>query len=150
VLMAATRRRPVRILRQGRRAAGAPPARDQGRARLGRHTARKEALVMRQEVFVGFGRGREVEIALPAGSPMAADEARRWLDEQFVAHECEPLRASGKVLTVDKVLVLAGAIGPERLQRDEAYRTAFGRAVATALGNRALVRIDVEAGAVTF
>ncbi len=97
---------------------------------------------MRQEVFVGFGRGREVEIMVSASAPMAADEARRWLDEQFVAHEC--------VLTVDKVLVLAGAIGPDRLEQDEAYRTAFGRAVATALGNRGLVRIDVEAGAVTF
>ena len=105
---------------------------------------------MRQEVFVGFGHGREVEIMLPAGAPMEADEARRWLDEQFVAFECEPLRATGKVLTVDKVLVLAGAIGPDRLQQDEPYRVAFGRAVATALGNRGLVRIDVEAGAVTF
>ena len=105
---------------------------------------------MRQEVFVGFGHGREVEIPVPAGVPMAADEARRWLDEQFVAHECEPLRATGKVLTVDKVLVLAGAIGPDRLEKDEAFRTAFGRAVATALGNRGVVRVDVEAGAVTF
>lgn len=105
---------------------------------------------MRQEIFVSFGNGREVEITLPAGAPMASDEARRWLDEQFAAHDCEPLRATGKLLTVDKVLVLAGAIGPERLTSDAAYRDAFGRAVSTALGNRALVRIDVEASAVTF
>ncbi len=105
---------------------------------------------MRQEIFVGFGRGREVEIIVHAGAPMTADEARRWLDEQFLAHECEPLRATGKVLTVDKVLVLAGAIGADRLEQDEAYRNAFGQAVATALGNRGLVRIDTEAGAVTF
>ena len=54
---------------------------------------------MRKEVIVSFAPGREVEIALHADTPaMAVDDARRWLDEQFVANDCEPLRASGKVL----------------------------------------------------
>ena len=43
---------------------------------------------------------------------MTSEEARRWLDEQFVANECEPLRATGKVLTADKVL--ARRAPPER------------------------------------
>jgi hypothetical protein len=105
---------------------------------------------MRQQVFVAFDRGREVEIALSPGAAVDADQARRWLDQQFLAHECEPVRATGKVLTIDKVLVLAGAIGVDRLQHDEAFRKAFGQAVVAALGNAALVRIDVEAGTVTF
>jgi hypothetical protein len=80
---------------------------------------------------------------------MAPDEARRWLDEQFLANDCEPLRPSGKVLTADKVLALAGAVGPQRFGDDAAFRDAFARAVVAALG-KPVVRVDVEAGAVTF
>ena len=105
---------------------------------------------MKKDVCVDFGRGREVQFGVPAEPAMAADQARRWLDDQFVARECEPLRPTGKVLTVDKVLVLAEAIGAQALQDDEALREAFGRAVVAALGQPATVRIDVEGRAVSF
>ena len=104
---------------------------------------------MRKEVFVQFGAGAEVAIVVAAGSEMAADEARRWLDEQFVANDCEPLRASGKVLTADKVLALAAGVGAQRFESDAVFRDAFGRAVVAALG-RAMVRVDVDGGAITF
>jgi hypothetical protein len=104
---------------------------------------------MRQEVFVRFSPRNEYEITLHAGDAMPADQARRWLDEQFVANECEPLRPSGKVLTADKVLALAQGVGPQRFESDPAFREAFARAVVAALG-QAVVRVDVEAGALTF
>lgn len=104
---------------------------------------------MRQEVFVRFVHDREFELPVPAGAPLAPDMARRWLDEQFVANECEPLRASGKVITADKVLALAAAVGPERFAADADWGAAFARAVIAALG-RPVVRVDVEALAVTF
>lgn len=105
---------------------------------------------MRQEVIVRFGPRSEFEIALHAGQALpAADEARRWLDEQFVANDCEPLRPSGKVLTADKVLALADGAGPSRFESDVAFREAFARAVVAALG-QTVVRVDVEAGALTY
>jgi hypothetical protein len=105
---------------------------------------------MQREVVIRFGPG--VEFVLPhAGSaaPMAADQARRWLDEQFVANGCEPLRASGKVLIADKVLGIASTVGPPRFQSDAAWAEDYARAVLGAL-DRSAVRIDVDTGAITY
>lgn len=105
---------------------------------------------MRQEVTVAFGPDGAVTAALPAGAtPWPADEARRWLDDQFMANDCEPLRASGKVLTADKVLAVASALGLQRLEKEDQLRSDFAHATLGALG-RPLVRVDVEAGAITF
>jgi len=104
---------------------------------------------MRHEVVVRFAQGREfvLPVAGPAGMP--ADAARRWLDEQFLANECEPLRASGKVLTADKLLALAGTAGPARFESDAAWSADYARAALGALG-RTMVQVDVDSGAVTF
>jgi hypothetical protein len=104
---------------------------------------------MRSEVVVAFGAAGEFEVTVHGGSLPPADEARRWLDEQFVANDCEPLRPSGKVLTADKVLALAAAVGPSRFSEDTGFRDAFAHAVVAALG-KPVVRIDVDAAAVTF
>jgi hypothetical protein len=104
---------------------------------------------MRHEVFVRFAHEREFALPVSATDAMAADVARRWLDDQFVANECEPLRASGKVLTADKLLALAGAVGPERFESDAAWSADYARAALGALG-RAMVQVDVDGGAVTF
>ena len=105
---------------------------------------------MRKVVIVQFEADQPQEFALHVDEIQpAADEARRWLDEQFVANDCEPLRPSGKVLTAEKVLSLADGVGPERFAQDAAFRDAFARAVVAALG-QAVVRVDVEARAVTF
>jgi hypothetical protein len=109
---------------------------------------------MRQEVIVQFGPGGRFELALPAGEALPApDEARRWLDEQFVANDCEPLRASGKVLIADKVLVLASTVGEQRFADDAAWARAYARATLGALARpmvRTVVRVDVASGAVTY
>ena len=104
---------------------------------------------MRHEVFVRFPHEREFALPVASTDAMPADEARRWLDDQFVANECEPLRASGKVLTADKLLALAGTVGPPRFESDPDWAAAFARAALAALG-RTMVRVDVDAGAVTF
>ncbi len=105
---------------------------------------------MRREFKVAFGPAGSVVVDLPAGEePWAPDVGRRWLEDQFVANECEPLRASGKVLSADKVLAVAAALGLQRLQQEEPLRHDFARATLAALG-RPLVRVDVEAGAITF
>lgn len=104
---------------------------------------------MRHEVFVRFAQGREFALPVPSAQLMTSEEARRWLDEQFVANECEPLRATGKVLAADKVLVLAGTAGPERFESDPGWAADYARATLAALG-RAIVQVDVDGGAVTF
>jgi hypothetical protein len=105
---------------------------------------------MRQEVIVSFSPTQRHAIAVPADvAPLMPDVARRWLDDEFVANDCEPLRASGKVLVADKVLVLASTVGDARFVSDPGWATAFARATVGALA-RPIVRVDVAASAVTF
>ena len=105
---------------------------------------------MRQEVIVTFGPDRRFEVALPAGTALPApDEGRRWLDEQFTANDCEPLRASGKVLIADKVLALAGTVGARRFADDGDWAEGFARATLVALA-RPVVRVDVDGGALSY
>ena len=66
---------------------------------------------MRSEVSVSWGDNATYRFDLEEVQPLTSEAARQWLDEQFVALECEPIRASGKVLTADKVMALATAAG---------------------------------------
>lgn len=104
---------------------------------------------MRPKLTLVF-EGTEISVDLPADTPtMAPDDARRWLDEQFIANDCEPLRVSGKVLTADKLLAIANALGAQGFQQDEALKLAYARAAIGALA-RPSVRIDVPALSVTY
>jgi hypothetical protein len=105
---------------------------------------------MRRLLTLNFGRAGTLEVPLSADDPgLESLEAREWLDRQFVALECEPLRASGKLLTADKVLAVTAELGHGALAADEALRTALARAVLGALG-QPLVTVDTEGGTVTF
>ena len=53
------------------------------------------------------------------------------------------------MLIADKVLVLAGTVGPARFASDAAWAAAFARATLAALG-RPVVRVDVEAGNISY
>jgi hypothetical protein len=79
---------------------------------------------------------------------MAHEEARLWLDGEFTAMECEPLRASGKVLLADKVLVVARDAGVSRLS-DRQWLGLFARAVSAALA-RPVVRIDLQGMTISY
>lgn len=104
---------------------------------------------MRASVRLSFGPA-EVICHVPEGAPSdSADWARSWLDERFTAYECEPLRPLGKVLTRDKLIVLAEAIGARGFEADETLRQDFARAATAMLGSGS-VHIDVEAQKVSF
>jgi hypothetical protein len=104
---------------------------------------------MRSNVSIVFG-ANEVSVNLPADTPaLSADAARRWLDEKFVGYDCDPVRATGKVLTADKLLAIAAAIGQRGFEKDEALRLAFARAATSAV-SQPVVRIDVDARIVSY
>ena len=79
---------------------------------------------------------------------LAHDVARAWLDAQFTALDCEPLRASGKVLTADKVLRVTEAAGVAWFE-NEKWAAEYVKAVHGAL-KKAMIRVDVPAMAITY
>jgi len=90
----------------------------------------------------------EFNLHVDAAAPMAPDQARAWLEEQFTAMECEPLRALGKVLTADKVLRVTEAAGPAKLG-NEKWAADYARAVHGAIG-KPMIRVDVPGMSVTY
>ena len=103
---------------------------------------------MRSEVSVTFKNSPPVRIDLNEVQPMPHDEARKWLDEQFTQMGCEPLRATGKLLTADKVMVIAQAAGPAKFAEAQ-WAQAFARAASAALA-KPLVQIDVDTLSISY
>jgi hypothetical protein len=106
---------------------------------------------MRSEVTVSWGETATYRFDLEEMQPMTHEAARLWLDEQFVALECEPVRASGKVLTADKVLSVAQGAGQDRFSLPEhrAWAMAYAQAASAAL-SKPVVRVDVDAFSIGF
>jgi hypothetical protein len=83
------------------------------------------------------------------GQPaMDREEARLWLEGEFLDMDCEPLRPTGKLLTTDRVVVVAQAAGPAKFA-DAAWAMAFARATATVLG-KPVINIDADALTITY
>ena len=103
---------------------------------------------MQARITVIFETGAPIELQLDGAEVLSFEAARRWLDEQFVRLECEPLRGSGKVLIADKLIQVAAAAGAAGFS-DAAWALDFARATAGAL-SKALVKIDVPRQAVSY
>jgi hypothetical protein len=104
---------------------------------------------MRSEVKVSFPGAAPVHIGLEKVEPMALADARAWLDRQFIDLGCEPpMRPTGKVLSADKLVVVAEAAGAARFQ-DEAWARDYARAAAATL-NKPMVHIDVTSMTISF
>lgn len=99
---------------------------------------------MRSQVTVTWGDPSTYRFDLEEVQPMPHEQARVWLDEQFTAFGCEPIRLTGKVLTADKILAVAQAAGEARF-RDAAHREwamGFALAASAALA-KPVVSIDL-------
>lgn len=96
---------------------------------------------MHSEVTVTLAPQQEFHADLRGVEPLGHEAARKWLDDQFIALDCEPLRPSGKVLLADKLLTVAHAAGARRLS-DPDWLFAYARA-ATGVTARPVVRVDV-------
>lgn len=106
---------------------------------------------MRSQVTVTWGEPATYRFDLEEVQPMPHDQARAWLDQQFAAFDCEPIRLTGKVLTADKVLGVAQAAGQDRF-RDAAHRDwamEFARASSAALA-KPTVTVDLATMSVGY
>jgi hypothetical protein len=103
---------------------------------------------MHSSVRVVIAADQDFRFDLDEVQPMPHDVARQWLDQQFTTLDCEPLRASGKVLLADKVLVVAQAAGA-RLLADPAWGPEFARATSGALA-KPVVTVDLTTLSVAF
>lgn len=96
---------------------------------------------MRSQVTVTWGEPFTYRFDLEEVQPMPHDLARSWLDEQFTTLDCEPIRLTGKVLTADKILAVAQAVGQEHFRepnhRD--WAMSFARAASAALAKPVVV-----------
>lgn len=79
---------------------------------------------------------------------LSSEQARAWLDEQFLDFDCEPLRASGKVLVADKLLAIAEAAGQPQFA-DVAWAQRYAEAAAAATA-RSLIRVNVMERTLTY
>ena len=96
---------------------------------------------MRSQVKVVFSPIQQFNLVVDAAEVLSFEAARLWLDEQFVKHDCEPMRGTGKVLLADKILGVASTAGPVAFA-DAAWSLDFARATSGAL-SKALLRVDV-------
>ena len=103
---------------------------------------------MRSEVSVTFKGLPPVRVDLNEVQPMPYDVARWWLDDQFTRMACEPLRPTGKLLTADKVVVVAEAAGPARFAESK-WALEFARASSAALG-KPVIRVDVASLSISY
>ncbi len=103
---------------------------------------------MRSQVSVTFKDSPPVRIDLNEVQPMPHEVARGWLDQQFTQMGCEPLRPTGKLLTADKVVVIAQAAGPARFA-EAPWAQEFARAASAALA-KPVVHIDVAALTISY
>ncbi|MBI3350441.1 MAG: hypothetical protein HY020_24990 [Burkholderiales bacterium] len=103
---------------------------------------------MQARITVIFETGAPVELQLDGAEVLSFEAARRWLDDQFVRLECEPLRGSGKVLLADKLIQVAAGAGPAGFA-DAAWALDFARAAAGSL-SKALIKVDVPRLAVSY
>ena len=103
---------------------------------------------MRSEVSVTFKGSAPIRIDLNEVQPMPHDVARGWLDDQFTQMACEPLRPTGKLLTADKVVVVAEAAGPGRFAEAK-WSQEFARAASAALG-KPVVHVDVGSLSISY
>lgn len=104
---------------------------------------------MSAEVIVAFGGDKtyHFRVATTDIARTGGDEAHRWLDEQWMALGCAPVRTTGKVLALDKILGIAREAGDARFAENGPWAQTFARSVARVL-DRSVVRVDVDGNVV--
>ena len=98
---------------------------------------------MRSDVSIIFDARRSVDLQTDVdASPESAQAARQWFDQAWEDLGCEPLRPSGKVLLLDKLMGVADALGYDVLRGTDGRAAEFARQAALAL-NKPRITIDL-------
>lgn len=105
---------------------------------------------MRSVVTIIFNERQRLEYVVDIDhTPEAQTMAQEWLEATWVRLGCEPLRHSGKVLLLDKVLGVADSLGYATFAQHEDRAQEFAEHVAIALG-RPVINIDLPGLTVGF
>ena len=99
---------------------------------------------MSYTVIVSFARDHQFEFKfLDNDSDLVTPEAaHQWLDQEWETLECEPTNPVGKVLRLDKVLLIAQNAGEKRFAANADWAHRYVRAVVAVLG-RDTVHVNV-------
>jgi len=105
---------------------------------------------MRSVVTVIFNSRQSLEFNVDVESDSAgAQVARDWFDTTWVKLGCEPLRPSGKILLLDKILGVADALGHKQLSQDKQLAQEFAGQAALAL-QKPRITVDLPGLVVGF
>lgn len=96
--------------------------------------------------------GPEQILELPVNvvtSTLGALNAREWFDDAWIRLECEPTRASGKVLMLDKILSVTEALGYPLLAQSSDQAMELASQTALTL-QRPVITVDLVDNTVSF
>jgi hypothetical protein len=96
------------------------------------------------QVIVSFGKDIEFKFLFaPADlAPIKREDAREWLQREFVDLECDLPSPVGKVLLLDEILAVAKYAGQRRFHDKLEWASQFAKNSAVLLG-RDMIRVDV-------
>lgn len=105
---------------------------------------------MPKTVIVSFARDREYEIKFSDSDKnlFTPEQAHAWLDHEWNDLDCVPTNPMGKVLRLDKVLLIAQYAGEKRFVEAGEWAKNYARAVLVVLGRDA-VHVDIAEHAVS-
>lgn len=105
---------------------------------------------MAYNVIVSFSRDRQYEFKFLDNDQglLSSEQAHDWLDREWEELDCVPTNPVGKVLRLDKVLLVAQYAGERRFAEAGEWAQAYSRAVVSLL-NRNNVLIDIAEHVVT-
>lgn len=95
-------------------------------------------------VIVSFARDREYEFKFPDSDSalLTSEQAQEWLSREWEDMDCVPTNPVGKVLRLDKVLLVAQYAGEKRFAAAGEWAQNYARAVVAYLG-RDTIRVDI-------
>lgn len=103
---------------------------------------------MRGTVTIIFNARQSLDIEAETGDA-GGPQAREWFDKTWEHLGCEPLRPSGKVLLLDKILGVADAYGHSQLSGNNDLAAEFARNAMAAV-DASRVTVDLPGLSVGF
>ena len=105
---------------------------------------------MTYNVTVSFSRDRQYEFKFLDNDAnlLTSAQAQEWLDREWEDLDCVPTNPVGKVLRLDKVLLVAQYAGERRFSEGGDWAQRYARAVVSAL-SRDTVLVDIAEHEVT-